>query len=71
MAINNPLSLGDEVLPVAEYDHDQGYANIIGGHVYRGTAIPELIGSYVCGDYGLSLASLELYFSINLAEMTQ
>ena len=50
--INNPLSLGDEVLPVAEYDHDQGYANIIGGHVYRGTAIPELIGSYVCGDYG-------------------
>ena len=50
--INNPLSIGDEVLPVAEYDHDQGYANIIGGHVYRGSAIPELIGSYVCGDYG-------------------
>jgi hypothetical protein len=44
--------LRNEVQPSAEYDHDQGYANIIGGHVYRGSAIPELNGSYVCGDYG-------------------
>ncbi len=50
--INNPINLENEVLPIAEYDHDQGYANIIGGHVYRGTAIPELQGAYICGDYG-------------------
>ena len=38
--------------PIVEYDHDQGYANIIGGHIYRGKLIPELKGSYICGDYG-------------------
>ena len=38
--------------PIAEYDHGQGYANIIGGHIYRGSLIPELHGAYICGDYG-------------------
>ena len=38
--------------PIAEYDHGQGYANIIGGHIYRGSLIPELQGAYICGDYG-------------------
>ena len=38
--------------PIVEYDHDQGYANIIGGHIYRGSLIPELQGAYICGDYG-------------------
>jgi glucose/arabinose dehydrogenase len=38
--------------PIVEYDHGQGYANIIGGHIYRGSLIPELQGAYVCGDYG-------------------
>ncbi len=38
--------------PIVEYDGDQGDANIIGGHVYRGSLIPELQGSYICGDYG-------------------
>lgn len=36
--------------PVAEYDHDDGRA-VIGGFVYRGSAIPALIGKYVFGDY--------------------
>jgi len=35
--------------PVAQYDHDEGFA-IVGGFVYRGTAIPELLGKYVFGD---------------------
>lgn len=35
--------------PVAQYDHDEGFA-IIGGYVYRGDAIPELHGTYVFGD---------------------
>ena len=38
-------------LPVWEYDHSQGIA-IIGGYVYRGSALPQLSGAYVYGDYG-------------------
>ncbi len=37
--------------PVYEYDHSFGNA-IIGGYVYRGSAMPQLAGSYVYGDYG-------------------
>lgn len=35
--------------PVAQYDHDDGTA-VIGGHVYRGQAMPALVGTYVFGD---------------------
>jgi glucose/arabinose dehydrogenase len=35
--------------PVAQYDHGEGIA-ITGGFVYRGTAIPALVGHYLCGD---------------------
>ncbi len=38
------------VLPALEYGHDRGCA-IIGGFVYRGRAIPELVGQYLYGDY--------------------
>ena len=38
--------------PIVEYDHDQGYANIIGGHIYRGSLIQGMQGAYICGDYG-------------------
>jgi glucose/arabinose dehydrogenase len=45
--------------PVAQYDHDippgvtefYGIA-IAGGFVYRGTAIPELVGQYIFADFG-------------------
>ncbi len=36
--------------PRAVYDHNDGTA-AIGGFAYRGQAIPELVGSYVFGDY--------------------
>ncbi len=44
---NEPPMLID---PVAEYDHDEGIS-IIGGFVYRGKKVPELMNRYVFGDY--------------------
>ena len=38
------------VEPIAEYNHDDGRCAIIGGHVYRGRAIPGLYGAYLYGD---------------------
>lgn len=38
------------VLPLVEYNHDDG-CSITGGYVYRGAAIPELVGTYFYGDY--------------------
>jgi hypothetical protein len=35
-----------------EYDHNEGIS-ITGGFVYRGTAIPELVGKYIFGDLAL------------------
>jgi hypothetical protein len=35
-----------------EYDHNNGIS-ITGGFVYRGTAMPELIGKYIFGDLAL------------------
>jgi glucose/arabinose dehydrogenase len=50
-----PAGLIDPIkgtLGTLEYDHDDGIS-ITGGFVYRGTAIPELIGKYVFGDLAL------------------
>lgn len=44
--------------PVAEYDHTVGRA-VTGGYVYRGAAIPALVGRYVFADF-----SNELLFDI-------
>jgi len=40
----------DAVDPVAEYGRDLG-ASITGGYVYRGAAVPDLVGWYVFGDF--------------------
>lgn len=37
-------------LPIWEYGRDQG-ASVIGGFVYRGLNVPELIGSYIYADF--------------------
>jgi len=47
-----PIGLID---PVAEYDHDDGSA-VIGGFLYRGSALPDLAGKYVFGDFSLGFA---------------
>jgi uncharacterized repeat protein (TIGR03806 family) len=41
---------GTSIAPVAEYGRNLGQA-ITGGYVYRGSAIPQLVGRYVFGDY--------------------
>jgi len=40
----------DLIAPIARYGHDLGLS-ITGGHVYRGSKIPELRGWYVYGDF--------------------
>lgn len=38
-------------LPVVSYNRDGGACSVIGGMVYRGTAIPQLVGHYLYADY--------------------
>ncbi len=38
-------------LPINDYGRDQG-STVIGGSVYRGSAIPALVSAYVFGDFG-------------------
>lgn len=37
--------------PLLEYQHGDDGCSVTGGAVYRGTAIPDLVGAYVYGDY--------------------
>ncbi|MBI1278388.1 MAG: glucose dehydrogenase [Anaerolineaceae bacterium] len=37
--------------PVVIYGHDDGNCSIIGGYVYRGSALSALAGKYIFGDY--------------------
>lgn len=46
--------------PVASFNHNGLYMAIIGGHVYRGSAIPSLIGKYLFGLY-MAGQSSQLY----------
>ena len=41
----------DHVPPLTFYNHDDGRCAIIAGTVYRGTAIPDLRGAFIYGDY--------------------
>ncbi len=47
----------DLIDPIAEYDHDEGDA-VIGGYLYRGSAISSLSGKYVTGDLGQAAGRL-------------
>ncbi len=41
----------DYVPPVAAYGHSEGNCVVVGGYVYRGSAVPELRGTYLFADY--------------------
>ncbi len=47
LACGNPAN---PLPPVAEYDHTLGAA-VTGGYVYRGTAVPGLVGRYIFADF--------------------
>jgi hypothetical protein len=49
--------------PIAEYDHSDGIA-VVGGFVYRGSALPALRGKYVFGDFsrGFSMPGGRLFW---------
>jgi glucose/arabinose dehydrogenase len=60
--------------PIAEYDHGDGVV-VIGGFIYRGSALPGLVGHYVTGDFthDFSGPNGRLFFldaSTNFAEFT-
>ncbi len=51
---NTPFKATDKTgltFPVVTYNHDSGNCSIIGGYVYRGIALPALLGRYIFGDY--------------------
>jgi uncharacterized repeat protein (TIGR03806 family) len=48
---NPPCDEPDLVDPVLDYAHDGQASAVVGGFVYHGTAVPELIGRYVFADY--------------------
>ncbi len=48
---NDDQSPDGATAPIYEYPHGEAGCSISGGVRYRGTAIPELVGWYVYGDY--------------------
>ena len=53
--LEGPIQRGatppDHVAPLSFYNHDDGRCAIVAGIVYRGTAIPDLRGAFIYGDY--------------------
>jgi len=62
----NPTPKPGLINPIAEYDHFEAPANptariaIIGGYVYRGSKIPDLVGKYICADLNGFLFDVDL-----------
>jgi uncharacterized repeat protein (TIGR03806 family) len=48
-AADSPCDNPEWIDPIVEYGHDEG-ASVCGGYVYRGTANPDLVGTYLFAD---------------------
>ncbi len=49
--LNPPTSSAPLVFPVEEYGHTDGNCSVIGGYVYRGSAMPDEAGRYFYTDF--------------------
>jgi len=75
---NQPGYVTDRVLdvpaglldPIAEYDHDEGIS-VIGGFVYRGSALPALAGRYVFGDFARTFNNDARLFYLDVANQVR
>jgi glucose/arabinose dehydrogenase len=68
----NPANLTDPISGTEgtlQYDHGDGIS-ITGGFVYRGTAIPELVGKYVFGDLAIRNAPPRVDGRLFYADLT-
>jgi glucose/arabinose dehydrogenase len=68
----NPANLTDPIsgtMGTLQYDHGDGIS-ITGGFVYRGTAIPELVGKYVFGDLAIRNAPPRVDGRLFYADLT-
>lgn len=65
--VPNPI-LGTERPPIHDYNHGVGNC-IIGGHVYRGTAMPFLQGKYLFADNGTQLVYALEFDSVTKAKI--
>ena len=54
--------------PVSQYDHDEGIA-VIGGFVYRGTALPRMVGHYIFGDFAKTFSNDGRLFYLSRREL--
>ena len=50
-SFNGGTAPAGAVAPVYEYDHSGGRCAVTGGFVYRGSKIPDLVGTYLFADY--------------------
>jgi glucose/arabinose dehydrogenase len=50
--------------PIVELPHDTASDSITGGFVYRGSALPELVGKYVFADLGQNYQSSAIFYAI-------
>jgi uncharacterized repeat protein (TIGR03806 family) len=49
---NGPCNDPSMIDPVWQYDHgDNPYKSVIGGYVYRGKAVPSMVGKYIFADF--------------------
>ncbi len=70
--VMSPNATNDMVDPILQYDHDEGLS-VMGGYVYRGTEMPDLVGTYVFGDWSRDFGTPDgrLFFSSDMQTMRE